>query len=275
MSSWMLITEGHLFDRPVGCQGYDRHMAQLDDRTIIITGAASGLGRALATRFAAEGAAALGLVDIDADGLADVAAVLRSDGSSVVVGAVDITDAEAMRSFVSSFTREFGRLDVMVNNAGILSQSARLHHVTTEDFRRVLDVNVIGTFHGIRAAVSVMRPAGAGTIINTASVSGLTAWSHSGPYCASKAAVIHLTKVAAVEYAEDGILVNCVCPGTFQSAIHAGVPDTVVQSIAERHPLGRLADVDEIVGAYVYLAGHTASFTTGSALVVDGGYSAP
>jgi 3-oxoacyl-[acyl-carrier protein] reductase len=119
-----------------------------------------------------------------------------------------------------------------------------------------------------------MRPQGSGSIVLTASVAGMTAWSHSAPYCATKAAVIQLAKVAAIEYARDGIRVNCVCPGTFRSAIHDGLPPEALDPIAARHPLG-LGSADDLVGAYSYLAGESSRWTTGSALVVDGGYSAP
>jgi 3-oxoacyl-[acyl-carrier protein] reductase len=119
-----------------------------------------------------------------------------------------------------------------------------------------------------------MRDQKAGSIILTASVSGLTAWSHAAPYCATKAAVIQLAKVAAVEYARDGIRVNCVCPGTFRSAIHDDLPPEALDTIAARHPLG-LGSASDLVGAYSYLASDASRWTSGSALVVDGGYSAP
>jgi 3-oxoacyl-[acyl-carrier protein] reductase len=119
-----------------------------------------------------------------------------------------------------------------------------------------------------------MRSQASGAIVLTASVSGLTAWSHAAPYCATKAAVIQLAKVAAVEYARDGIRVNCVCPGTFRSGIHAELPDQALDAIAARHPLG-LGAADDLVGAYAYLASDAARWTTGTAMVVDGGYSAP
>ena len=119
-----------------------------------------------------------------------------------------------------------------------------------------------------------MRAQQSGSIVLTASVSGLTAWSHAAPYCATKAAVIQLAKVAAVEYARDGIRVNCVCPGTFLSAIHADLPQEAIDAIASRHPLG-LGSATDLVGAYAYLAGDASRWTTGSAMVIDGGYAAP
>jgi 3-oxoacyl-[acyl-carrier protein] reductase len=168
----------------------------------------------------------------------------------------------------------FGRLDVLVSNAGILAPNGRIHNLSTEDWERSFRVNVLGAVNGIRAAVGVMRPQHSGSIILTASVAGMTAWSHSAPYCATKAAVIQLAKVAAVEYARDGIRVNCVCPGTFRSAIHTGLPDEALDAIASRHPLG-LGSAGDIAGAYSYLASDDSRWTTGAALVVDGGYSAP
>ena len=132
----------------------------------------------------------------------------------------------------------------------------------------------MGAVNAIKAAVGAMRPQGSGSIVLTASVSGLTAWSHAAPYCATKAAVIHLAKVAAVEYARDGIRVNCVCPGTFRSAIHDELPEAALESIDSRHPLG-MGTAGDLVGAYSYLAGDDYRWTTGSALVVDGGYAAP
>jgi meso-butanediol dehydrogenase / (S,S)-butanediol dehydrogenase / diacetyl reductase len=148
------------------------------------------------------------------------------------------------------------------------------HNLATEDWERAFRINLLGAVNGIRAAVPVMRAQGSGSIVLTASVAGLTAWSHAAPYCATKAAVIQLAKVAAVEYARDRIRVNCVCPGTFLSGVHADLPPEAIDAIAARHPLG-LASATDLVGAYSYLASDASRWTTGSALVVDGGYSAP
>jgi 3-oxoacyl-[acyl-carrier protein] reductase len=156
----------------------------------------------------------------------------------------------------------------------VLSPNGRIHNLSTDDWERAFRVNVLGAVNGIRAAVPVMRQQGSGSIVLTASVAGLTAWSHAAPYCATKAAVIQLAKVAAVEYARDGIRVNCVCPGTFLSAIHEGLPQEAIDAMAVKHPLG-LGAADDLVGAYSYLASDASKWTTGSALVIDGGYSAP
>jgi 3-oxoacyl-[acyl-carrier protein] reductase len=186
----------------------------------------------------------------------------------------DVSEVEQVEAVVGLAVERFGRLDVLISNAGVLSPNGRIHNLTTEDWERSFRVNLLGAVNGIRAAVPVMRKQGSGSIILTASISGLTAWSHAAPYCATKAAVIQLAKVAAVEYARDGIRVNCVCPGTFLSNIHAGLPQEAIDTIAGRHPLG-LGSAGDLVGAYSYLASDASKWTTGSALVVDGGYSAP
>lgn len=250
--------------------------ARLAGQRIVVTGAASGLGREVAEALGRNGAASLLLVDVDAERLSAAAEVLRRRGAVTVLTAeADVVDRNALVAAVDRFADQEGGLDVMVNNVGVLSPSARVHNVTTEDFQRVLQVNVLGVLHGMQAALAAMRPAGSGSIINTASVSAITAWSHASPYCASKAAVVQLTKVAAVEYAAEGVRVNCVCPGAFRSAIHDGLPDSALAAIASRHPVGRMGTAPEVAEAYVYLADPVNRFTTGSALVVDGGYSAP
>ena len=186
----------------------------------------------------------------------------------------DVGEVAEVEAVVGLAVERFGRLDVLISNAGVLAPNGRIHNLSTEDWERAFRVNVLGAVNGIRAAVPVMRTQRSGSIVLTASVSGLTAWSHAAPYCATKAAVIQLTKVAAIEYARDGIRVNCVCPGTFRSAIHADLPEQAIDAIAARHPLG-LGSADDLVGAYAYLASEASRWTTGSAVVVDGGYSAP
>jgi 3-oxoacyl-[acyl-carrier protein] reductase len=186
----------------------------------------------------------------------------------------DVSDPAEVDAVVNLAVERFGRLDVLISNAGVLAPNGRIHNLSTEDWERAFRINVLGAVNGIRAAVGVMRPQGSGSIILTASIAGLTAWSHAAPYCATKAAVIQLAKVAAVEYARDGIRVNCICPGTFLSGIHEGLPQEALDAMAERHPLG-LGSAADLVGAYSYLAGEGSGWTTGSAIVVDGGYSAP
>jgi meso-butanediol dehydrogenase / (S,S)-butanediol dehydrogenase / diacetyl reductase len=243
-------------------------------RVVAITGAGGALGAAISGRLAAEPGTDLVLSDVSAPSLeATVDGLPERDGSLETVLA-DVSDFAQVQAVVERAVERFDRLDVLISNAGVLSPNGRIHNLATEDWERAFRINVLGAVNGIRAAVPVMRAQRSGSIVLTASVSGLTAWSHAAPYCATKAAVIQLAKVAAVEYARDGIRVNCVCPGTFRSAIHADLPPDALDTIAARHPLG-LGSASDLAGAYSYLAGDASRWTTGSALVVDGGYSAP
>ncbi len=243
-------------------------------RVIAILGAGGALGAALSARLAGEPDTDLVLSDLSEASLGATLAGLGDPPASVATALADVSDFDQVEAVVAVAVERFGRLDVLISNAGVLSPNGRIHNLATEDWERAFRVNVLGAVNGIRAAVAPMRSQKSGSIVLTASVSGLTAWSHAAPYCATKAAVIHLAKVGAVEYARDGIRVNCVCPGTFRSAIHEGLPPEALDTIEARHPLG-LGAATDLVGAYSYLAGPDSRWTTGSALVVDGGYSAP
>jgi meso-butanediol dehydrogenase / (S,S)-butanediol dehydrogenase / diacetyl reductase len=214
------------------------------------------------------------LSDVSAASLEATANGLPEQRGAVETLRADVGEIADVEAVVELAVERFGRLDVLISNAGVLAPNGRIHNLTTEDWERAIRVNVLGAVNGIRAAVPVMRAQKTGSIILTASVAGLTAWSHAAPYCATKAAVIQLAKVAAVEYARDGLRVNCVCPGTFLSGIHQDLPDEAIDAIADKHPLG-LGAADDLVGAYSYLASDASRWTTGSAIVVDGGYAAP
>ena len=243
-------------------------------RVIAILGAGGTLGTALSTTLGAEPESDLVLSDLSEDALSGVTADLAASAGTVAAVRADVSDFAQVEHVVKHAVDRFGRLDVLISNAGVLSPNGRIHNLAAVDWERAFRINVLGPVNGIRAAVPVMRAQRSGSIILTASVAGLTAWSHSSPYCVTKAGVIHLAKVAAVEYARDGIRVNCVCPGPFLSAMHAGLPAEAVDAIAAKHPLG-LGSADDLVGAYSYLAGDASRWTTGSAIVVDGGYAAP
>jgi 3-oxoacyl-[acyl-carrier protein] reductase len=243
-------------------------------RVVAITGAGGTLGAALAREFASAPDTDLVLSDLsDASLEASIASIPEPRGA-IATRLADVSAFADVEAVVDLAVERFGQLDVLISNAGVLSPNGRIHNLSTEDWEYAFRVNVLGHVNGIRAAVPVMRAQRAGSIVLTASVSGLTAWSHAGPYCVTKAGVIQLAKVAAVEYARDGIRVNCVCPGTFLSGIHAELPAEAIDAIASRHPLG-LGAADDLVGAYRYLASDASRWTTGSSLVVDGGYAAP
>jgi NAD(P)-dependent dehydrogenase (short-subunit alcohol dehydrogenase family) len=246
------------------------------NRVVAILGAGGTLGGAISRKLASEPGTDLVLSDADEPALRATAAGLpgqvRPGGVETLLA--DVGDFGQVEAVVKRAVDDFGRLDVLISNAGVLSPNGRIHNLAAADWERAFRVNVLGPVNGIRAAIPVMRAQKSGSIILTASVAGLTAWTHSSPYCVTKAGVIHLAKVAAVEYARDGIRVNCVCPGTFLSAMHAGLPAEAIEAVAARHPLG-LGSADDLVGAYSYLASDASRWTTGSAIVVDGGYAAP
>lgn len=243
-------------------------------RVVAVTGAGGALGAAISSRLAGEPATDLVLSDVSEPSLQATVAQLPEARGAVETAPADVSDIDQVEAVVRLAVERFGRLDVLVSNAGVLSPNGRIHNLTTADWERAFRINVLGAVNGIRAAVPVMRAQKSGSIVLTASVSGLTAWSHAAPYCATKAAVIQLAKVAAVEYARDGIRVNCVCPGTFRSAIHDDLPPEALDAIEARHPLG-IGAAGDLAGAYSYLAGDDSRWTTGATMVVDGGYSAP
>jgi len=243
-------------------------------RTVAITGAGGALGAAVSRQLAGEPGTDLVLSDVSAPSLGTTVAGLPASDGAVETVLADVSEFAQVQAVVARAVERFAHLDVLISNAGVLAPNGRIHNLTTEDWERAFRINLLGAVNGIRAAVAVMRPQRSGSIVLTASVAGLTAWSHAAPYCATKAAVIQLAKVAAVEYAPDGIRVNCVCPGTFRSAIHADLPPDALDAVAGRHPLG-MGTATDLAGAYSYLASDASRWTTGSAIVVDGGYSAP
>jgi len=245
-----------------------------EQRVIAILGAGGTLGAAISRQLATEPLTALVVSDISPPSLQATVDGLSGHGAPVETVVADVSQFEQVEAVVDRARQQFGHLDVLVSNAGVLSPNGRIHNLSTDDWERAFHINVMGSVNAIRAAVPAMRERGSGSIILTASVAGLTAWTHTSPYCVTKAAVIHLAKVAGLEYAGDGIRVNCVCPGTFLSAIHADLPPEAIDAMAAKHPLG-LGSPADLVGAYSYLASDASRWTTGSAMVVDGGYSAP
>lgn len=244
------------------------------NRVVVILGAGGSLGSAISRQLAGEPTTDVVLSDISETALQATVDRLVEPTGSVETVLADISDFAQVEAVVARAVERFGRLDVLISNAGVLSPNGRIHNLDAADWERAFRINVMGPVNGVRAAVAVMRVQKSGSIVLTASVAGLTAWSHSAPYCVTKAGVIHLAKVAAVEYARDGIRVNCVCPGTFLSAMHADLPDAAIETLAGKHPLG-LGTPEDLVGAYSYLAGDGSRWTTGTSLVVDGGFAAP
>ena len=244
-------------------------MGELDGQVAVVTGGASGIGRATAVRFAAEGAT---VAVIDRDGEAASRVAQEVGGTA---HAIDVRDGDAFTRAVRAVADATGRLDVLFNNAG--SGDLRpLHTVDDKLWHRLIDVNLTGTFNGMRAAVPIMVEGGGGAIVNNASVSALTPTRNEAAYSAAKAGVVALTKSGALEYGPQ-VRVNCVAPGhvrTPLTAVWEQFPE-VFDPVARAIPLGRIGRADEIAEVVLFLASARSSYVTGHTLVVDGGISLP
>lgn len=242
---------------------------RLDGRVAIISGGARGQGAAHARRLAAEGAIVYAVDVLEEEGRAEVKGLV-AQGLDVEFARVDVTSPDDWVSVVRRVVDSHGRLDVLVNNAGIIHVTPMLTE-TVESWNRLLAVNTTGVLLGMQAAVPAMRASGGGSIVNISSVFGLAGAEGYIAYCASKAAVVAMTKTAALEHAGDSIRVNAICPGGVRTPMNDAEPGGGVVPLT---PLGRRADVAEIAGAVAFLASDDASFVTGTELVVDGGYLA-
>lgn len=246
----------------------------VDGRVALITGAASGMGRATAHVFADEGAR-VALVDKDGDGVARVVAEIEdSTGSDRVMGrALDVTDRSALERLVQDVTERWGGIDCLVNNAGVSLVSSLLQDEGFEDaWRRTLDVNLTAYVALSRLVVPHMRSRGFGRIVNIASTESIVATAGIAAYSASKAGVTGLTRSMAVELGRHGITVNCICPGPIVTGMTAAISEDVKDSYAKRKvPLRRYGEPEEVAHMTLSLCLPAASFTNGATLVVDGG----
>ena len=241
----------------------------LSGHVALVTGAASGIGRASAVAFAVAGAA-VALIDIDADGLDRTADAVHTAGGEAEVIAADVTNIDAMADAVAKTVARFGRLDAAHNNAGAAGPYLPLDEYPADEFLRVLQVDLIGVWHCMRAEIAQMRRQGSGAIVNTSSMLGAAAMHDNGPYVAAKHAVNGLTRTAALELAGAGIRVNALAPGVTRTGMTSNVSDELLRAV----PMNRIAEPDEIAAAAVWLCSPQASYVTGTVLVADGGWLA-
>jgi NAD(P)-dependent dehydrogenase (short-subunit alcohol dehydrogenase family) len=239
-----------------------------------VTGSGSGIGRAMAEMFAAQGA-----LVVCADKSGEELAVANSIGSAAVAVRCDVTQSDDVQQMIATAEEKFGRLDVLCNNAGITGpMDTPLHEQDEDVFDLLINVNLRGVYLGMRYGIMSMLRTGGGSIINTASASGLVGWKGLSCYSASKAAVVQLTKSAALDYAEQGIRINAICPGTTWTGMvpwaeGLRVPPEGTQTLPNI-PMNRWGLDREIAAAALFLASDEAGYVTGAAIPVDGGYVA-
>lgn len=250
-------------------------MQLLQDKVALVTGAGSGIGEATARLFGTEGARVV-VADIRAEAAQATARAIVEAGGIALPLRADVTQAQEVEAMIQTTVRTYGGLDVLCNNAGI-GVHGDVVELAEQDWDRVIDLNLKGVFLGCKYAIPQMMQRGGGSIINTASIMGLVGGSLSAVYPASKGAVVLLTKNAALDYARYNIRVNCICPGHIETPLlqrlFAREPERRAQ-LLQRYPLGRLGQASDIAQAALFLASEESSFVTGSALVVDGGYTA-
>ena len=248
---------------------------QLAGKVALITGGASGIGRATALLFAREGAAVV-LADVNASAGQSVADEIIQSRGRAFFEPVDVTRAADCKRLVERTIRDFGRIDILFNNAGIIRRATVLD-LAEEEWDRVMAVNVKSIYLLSREVIPHMEKAGGGTIINTASGWGLAGGAKAAVYCASKGGVVLLTKALAIDHGSQRIRVNCICPGDTDTnmlrdeAQQLGEENSRFLAESAKRPLGRVGTPEEIAQAALYLASDASSFVTGTALVVDGG----
>jgi NAD(P)-dependent dehydrogenase (short-subunit alcohol dehydrogenase family) len=247
----------------------------LADKTAIVTGAASGIGKETAARFAREGANVV-VADVVADEGQRVVDEIESDGGTATFVETDVSDPAHVEAMVQTAVETYGSVDIAHNNAGIEGRDDPLAEQTEDDWDRVIDINLKGVWLCMKYELKEMVEHGGGAIVNTSSIAGLVA-AGGTPYVASKHGVLGLTKVAATQYAGENVRVNAVCPGVIDTAMvqrAAEADPDAIEGFVGMQPLGRMGTPEEIANAVVWLCSDEASFVTGTSYPVDGGYMA-
>jgi NAD(P)-dependent dehydrogenase (short-subunit alcohol dehydrogenase family) len=245
------------------------------EKVALVTGAASGIGKAAALQFASKGAC-VAVADIDEAGARSTAKVIQEQGGRAEAIAVDVADPESVRSMTARVAETFGRLHYAFNNAGIVGAGTSIADMPVEVWDRGVAVMLSGVFLCMKFEIPLLLDSGGGAIVNTSSGAGIIGFPGMANYVAAKHGVIGLTKTAALEYIGSGIRINAVCPGTARSRMvedWIGGDAAAEAEVAGLHPIGRIASPDEIAAAALWLCSDEASFVVGHALVVDGGYT--
>jgi 3-oxoacyl-[acyl-carrier protein] reductase len=242
---------------------------RLENKVAIITGAGSGIGKETALLFAKEGAKVV-VADINEKSGGETLAEIKKNGGGGYFAKLDVSDRVEIKQVVKDAVEKYGKIDVLINNAGII-QDALVLKMTEEQWDRVININLKGTFNCIQAVVEVMINQGNGVIINTSSIVGLNGNVGQVNYAAAKAGLIGMTKTLAKELGKKGIRVNAVAPGFIVTPMTSNVPEKILEVMKEKTPLHRLGGTKDVAYAYLYLASDEANFVNGAVLSVDGG----
>ena len=252
-------------------------MGRLDNKVAVITGAASGIGLATAIRFAGEGASVV-IGDLNEQGGESAVRQCRENGGNTIFQKCDVAAENDIKALIERAVREFGKLDIIFNNAGLGGAVGTIEEITVENWDRTMAILLRAVFVGMKYAIPEMRKTGGGSIISTASVAGLSGGRGPHAYSAAKAAVINLTRSVALEVGTDRIRVNCICPGGINTPLlYNRVPggqETTAQFLAQIQPIARAGLPDDIANMALFLASDESEWVTGPAMVVDGGLTA-